>query len=236
MGNDKNDQLRSEILNYALNLEHNVDLLLIAYLSIEKPNRKAISNKSGNLSFKNKLDLLFDLDILTKQEYDKLLLLMEFRNQFIHNIECNSFVCAVEILGSDRGKKLLYFSDIDENINIENRYHRGFTKLYGKSLKLFVDKIDERKQVIEERHKMLVSPIELQIFFINKYFNTLKKIIEVFEVHNSYSPEMIKLFDQLNETIMNEVNMVMESEAYIELLKTTKCLYVDDKIKEYFKI
>jgi len=236
MGNDKNHQLRSEILNCALNLEHNVDLLLIAYLSIEKPTRKAITNKSGNLSFKNKLDLLFDLDILTKQEYNKLLLLMEFRNQFIHNIECNSFVSAVELLGSDRGKKLLKFSDFDENINIETRYNRGFNNLYGECLKLFVHKIDERKQVIEERHKMLINPIEIQIFFINKYFDMLKKIFEVFEVHISSNPEMIKLFDQLNETIMNEVNMVRTSEAYIELHKTANGLYVDDKIKEYFKI
>ena len=87
---DINLQLRSEILDIALNLENAVNELILALLLIENPNRKAISNKSGNLSFKNKIDLLFDLDILSSGEHNILLLLMEFRNQFLHNtIEIN---------------------------------------------------------------------------------------------------------------------------------------------------
>jgi len=51
MENNINRQLRSEILDIALNLEHGVNLLLLALLSIENPQRKAITNKSGNISF-----------------------------------------------------------------------------------------------------------------------------------------------------------------------------------------
>ena len=103
----KNLPLRTEILDIALSLEQNVNSLLLIYLSIEIQERKAITNKSGNLSFKNKIDLLFDLEILNKDEYKYFLLLMEFRNQFLHNIECNSFTYAVDILGRDKEKSLM---------------------------------------------------------------------------------------------------------------------------------
>ena len=123
---DMNLQLRSEILDIALNLEHAVNELLLALLLIENPNRKAISNKSGNLSFKNKIDLLFDLDILISDEHHKLLLLMEFRNQFLHNIKCCSFEIAVNQLGVDKEKQLLKFDDEDKIIDKECRYQNAF--------------------------------------------------------------------------------------------------------------
>lgn len=100
-------------MDIALNLENAVNELLLALLSIENPKRKAISNKSGNLSFKNKIDLLFDLDVLVSDEHQKLLLLMEFRNLFLHNIECDSFENAVKLLGVDKEKKLLKFDNED---------------------------------------------------------------------------------------------------------------------------
>ena len=117
---DINLQLRSEILEIALNLEASVDELLLALLSIEIPKRKAISNKSGSLSFKNKIDLLFDLDVLISSEHQKLLLLMVFRNQFLHNIKCCSFEDTVKHLGVDQGKKLLKFNDKDNSIKKES--------------------------------------------------------------------------------------------------------------------
>jgi len=54
---DINLELRSEILEASLNLEDTINELIVALLVIEKQKRKAISNKSGNLTFKNKIDL-----------------------------------------------------------------------------------------------------------------------------------------------------------------------------------
>lgn len=67
--NNRNLPLRTNVLEMALNVEDSVNSILLIYLSIENNDRKAITNKSGNLSFKNKIDLLFDLDILTKEEH-----------------------------------------------------------------------------------------------------------------------------------------------------------------------
>ena len=110
-----NLELRSEILDIALTLEHVVNELILGLLVIDKPNKKAMSNKSGSLSIKNKIDLLFDLEVLNSDEHEIFLLLIEFRNQFLHNIQCSSFENAVKLLGSDKEKRLLKFDDAKDS-------------------------------------------------------------------------------------------------------------------------
>ena len=173
---DINLELRSEILEASLNLENAVNELIVALLVIEKQKRKAISNKSGNLTFKNKIDLLFDLDILDSEEHQKLLLLIELRNQFLHNLECNSFVKAINLLGSDKGKKLLKFGNANELENREYQYKIAFGNLKIECLKIVVAKVEDRMKQIDNRAKIHVNFAESQIFLIDKYFNIIKKI------------------------------------------------------------
>ena len=85
MKTEINLELRSDILEMALTLESSINQLITVYLEIEHPTPKAIGNKNSSLSFKNKLDLLNDLEIISKDEYSKLLLMMEFRNQFLYS-------------------------------------------------------------------------------------------------------------------------------------------------------
>lgn len=86
-----NIELRSQVLEKALVLENSINQLVLIYLGIKKEDKRAIGHKSGTLTYKNILDLLYDIDVLDSQEYNTLLLLMQFRNQFMHNIECDSF-------------------------------------------------------------------------------------------------------------------------------------------------
>ena len=86
-----NIEVRSEILEYSLNIEGAINDLLLAYLGIfDKSSTKLFGNKVG-LSFKNKIDLLFDINVLSKEEHNDLDLFMNFRNRFFHAIECNSY-------------------------------------------------------------------------------------------------------------------------------------------------
>jgi len=232
---DINLQLRSEILDIALNLEDAVNELLLALLLIENPNRKAISNKSGNLSFKNKIDLLFDLDVLISGEHQKLLLLMEFRNQFLHNIKCSSFENAVNLLGVDKEKKLLKFDDEDKIIDKEYRYQNAFRNLNIECLKILSDKIEDRKNQIEDRRKTHVKLIEGQIFFINKYFDLLEKVAVICEKNISEIPELIKLINQLFNTIKDDMESLCTSDEYIQIEDELKELHTPERIKSLFK-
>jgi len=232
---DINLELRSEILEASLNLENAVNELIVALLVIEKQKRKAISNKSGNLTFKNKIDLLFDLDILDSEEHQKLLLLMELRNQFLHNLECNSFVKAINLLGSDKGKKLLKFGNANELENREYQYKIAFGNLKIECLKIVVAKVEDRMKQIDNRAKIHVNFAESQIFLIDKYFNIIKKILEIFENNASDVPEVIRLFDQVEKAIINDVNSLQTSEEYLMMQSEFKELYSPEKINALFK-
>jgi len=232
---DINLELRSEILEASLNLENAVNELIVALLVIEKQKRKAISNKSGNLTFKNKIDLLFDLDILDSEEHQKLLLLIELRNQFLHNLECNSFVKAINLLGSDKGKKLLKFGNANELENREYQYKIAFGNLKIECLKIVVAKVEDRMKQIDNRAKIHVNFAESQIFLIDKYFNIIKKILEIFENNASDVPEVIRLFDQVEKAIINDVNSLQTSEEYLMMQSEFKELYSPEKINALFR-
>ncbi|MBK9388784.1 MAG: hypothetical protein IPN68_00850 [Bacteroidetes bacterium] len=89
---DLNITLRIEILTNTLRLEQSASDIIKAILRILKEKTKTLDNKSSSLSFKNKIDILQDLDELTKEAYDDLIKFMEIRNQLIHNHECTSFI------------------------------------------------------------------------------------------------------------------------------------------------
>ena len=86
-----NIALRSSILLCSIREENEVSKALKYLLRTVKDGSKTLGNKSSSLSFKTKVDLLSDIGDLDKTEYDRLILFMEIRNQFIHNPECNSF-------------------------------------------------------------------------------------------------------------------------------------------------
>ncbi len=235
METDINIELRTEVLRIALNLEHNVNMVLLALLSIEKPIRKAITNKSGNLSFKNKIDLMFDLDILSNEEYHTLLLLIEFRNQFLHNFDCNSFEKAVSLLGSDKQIKLLKFDDSKGHIKDEASYKYAFRNLYSESIHICLEKIQGRKKEIDDRTNMVKKLIDMQIFFLDKYFNIMDKIAEVCENNITSSSEVTNMVDIILKIISEDMESSFKSEEYSKLDDDLKAMYSPENIKKYFK-
>ena len=231
----KNLPLRTEILDIALSLEQNVNSLLLIYLSIEIQERKAITNKSGNLSFKNKIDLLFDLEILNKDEYKYFLLLMEFRNQFLHNIECNSFTYAVDILGRDKEKSLMKFNELDFNTDKEFIYNHCYRILYSKSIKIVLDKIRKRKETINEKAKLLTVAVENSIYLIDSLFGLIDKLFETYMPDYSDSNESIKLKTEIFKTIGSEIEKIFSTDEYIELQNHFTNPMTPEKLKMYLK-
>ena len=87
-----NIELRSRILEYSLFIEKIINDLVLLNLGIydEKVKTRLFSNK-GKISFQNKIDLLYDIEVLSKEENSEFELLMIVRNKFMHDIECDSF-------------------------------------------------------------------------------------------------------------------------------------------------
>jgi hypothetical protein len=87
-----NMKLRSSVIGQVLRLEQTSSSALKAILRLFKEQSKTLGNTSSALSFKSKIDLLLDLEEISKTEYSHLLKLMEIRNQFAHNPNAISFI------------------------------------------------------------------------------------------------------------------------------------------------
>lgn len=86
-----NIELRTYILNCSLQIEDGLSKILSFILKFPKEDSRTLGSKSTSLSLKTKVDLLFDIGRITKDEYSKFITFMEIRNQFIHNIDAYSF-------------------------------------------------------------------------------------------------------------------------------------------------
>ena len=91
MEKNVNLELRSKILFCALNIENVINNLLVKHLLIiDKTKTKNFANRPG-ISFQSKIDLLFDIEVISKEELLTIELLMIFRNKFLHDIKYNSY-------------------------------------------------------------------------------------------------------------------------------------------------
>jgi len=235
MKQDINLSLRTSILEIALNVEKHVNLIILTALNIKMEKRKAISNKSGNLSFKNKIDLLFDLEIFNKEEHTQFLLLMEFRNQFLHNIECNSFTKAITILGHDKEKLLLKFDKLEIKTDIENRLYMAFKSLYIKSIKITVEKINKIKELTLENTDLVIDLLQERIYLTEFIQALYEKILDKYEINFTDSKEIMKLKFEMFEFMTKEITSFMESEEYKNLNDKINISLTENKIQTVFK-
>jgi hypothetical protein len=201
--NSINIKLRQDILEQSLHIESMINQLLLVFLNINKIGTKTLSNKSSSLSFKNKIDLLYDLDRLTKPEYTKFILFMEIRNQFIHNIDCSTFLILFNILGNDRRLALLkYENPRDANLDEEIRLLFSFNALFLDCLSIILSKIEAQKDFIESQRKAAIAPINEQITQINGTFDKAQALLSYLIPSKKESDEIIQLKTELVEEIM----------------------------------
>jgi hypothetical protein len=167
-----------EVLEKALVLENGINDLTRLYLGIEKEDRRAIGHKSGTLTYKNLLDLLYDIDVLDKHEYLLLLRLMEIRNQFMHNLACDTFEKAVGFLGTDRGKLLLKHDDIGGE-TLERRYSNGFLGLSIQCIRIIHTKLGNKRRDVQEKSAYIRGLLD----FIAEYEETVHARLDTFLDH-----------------------------------------------------
>lgn len=235
MADALNLPLRTEVLEFALRVEQNINSILLLYLSIDSEERKAITYKSGNLSFKNKIDLLFDLEILSKEEYKLFLVIMEFRNQFLHNADCISFSKAVSLLGIDKQKALLKFDNEEGVREMELRYRRSYGNMYKRSLEITLEKIQERKKHLLTKTETLKVAMENTVFLIDSFFNIFDQLFKKYEPELTDSKEVIKLKSEFLLQIHIEIEKVVNSSQYKSHQKRFQNVMTQDRLEKMFK-
>ena len=147
--NDYNQPLRSQILICSIREEEAAADAVRYLLRTVRPNSKTLGNKSSSLSFKNKIDLFYDIEDLSVEDYNNLIKFMEIRNQFIHNPSCSSFTD----LAKEAPETIKFLQNKFSNkiTAAEESYIQSFKDLFmGTLAKLLILKIEYRNGYSEE--------------------------------------------------------------------------------------
>lgn len=150
-----NMELRSWVIGHVLRLEQTSSSAIKSLLRMAKEKPKTLGNQSSALSFKSKVDLLYDLDEIDKEEYNHLLKLMEIRNQFAHNSDAVSFESLDDI--NPQINKYLEKNapdNIDHEQNREKKLQQIFSELFKITVaKLMIIEFEYKKGIKDEIRK-----------------------------------------------------------------------------------
>lgn len=148
-----NMELRSWVISRVLRLEQTSTSLIKTILRLFKEKSITLGDQSSSLSFKSKIDLLFDLEEIEKDDYTHLIKLMEIRNQFAHNHRATSFE-SLDIINKDINNYLEKFSSKNNELNRESRLRQTFNELFEATLgKLAIIEIEYRSGIQKEIRK-----------------------------------------------------------------------------------
>ncbi|MBP1222340.1 hypothetical protein [Flavobacterium sp. 1355] len=211
---NKNLEVRTKVLSYALHIEDSVNNLLLANLSItDKIRTKNFGNKSG-ISFKNKIDLLYDIDILTHEEHNNLELLMNFRNKFMHDINCNSFTYALEFSDNGIVNRFKKFIDPDTKQENEKVFEKACLNLFLHNAKVLLNKYKIRTESLNNKKDFLdgfANSYSTLMSLSCSFSSDVMKIIEESELEN---PEILTLLQPIIDKCL----------IFVEEIKTNKDL------------
>ncbi|WP_285059169.1 hypothetical protein [Pedobacter ginsengisoli] len=77
---------RAKVIDDAVKIEYIIDGIVASILGIGFGTPLSVGNKSSALSFLQKINLLFDLNIVKEEHKPKFVCLAEIRNQFAHDL------------------------------------------------------------------------------------------------------------------------------------------------------
>lgn len=199
-----NLKIRTTVLEYSLQIESWINSLLLGHLDIfEKDKTKNFGNKAG-ISFKSKLDLLFDIGVLNLEEHKEIELLMNFRNKFLHDLDSNSFTKILNDFDSGIKNRFLKFLklDVDPKKAIEKDYENACHNLFMSNLKIISQKYKARKENIINRTNYMTSLYDSSLFLSSISSDFAGEIMQITEKTNSENPILMSAFEPIIESFL----------------------------------
>lgn len=229
-----NIELRSRILEYSLFIEKVINDLVLLNLGIydEKVKTRLFGNK-GKISFQNKIDLLYDIEVLSKEENSEFELLMIVRNKFMHDIECDSFQTLLNQLDKGIVNRFKKFLDDGQLISDEEACRKASYRLFQKNIETIKNKIELNKIAKNKKHELFQVQNERIIYYMDAIHELLNKVSIATENSELENPKVailgIELLQILKETVQ-KLNSEAKTDVYEELFNT------DDSIKAIYGI
>lgn len=208
-----NIELRSRILEYSLVIENSINDLLLLNLGIynEKEKTRLFSNK-GKLAFQNKIDLLFDIEVLSREENLEFELLMNIRNKFLHDIDCNSFQNLLQQLDNGIVNRFKKFIENDKSINNEEACIKASYKLFQNNIDTIKKKVSVNKEAIEIKYKLFQQQNQQLLFYIDTVHNLLEKVSMATENSELENPKVAILGKEILQ-ILQEAQSKLDTET-----------------------
>ncbi|NQV91986.1 hypothetical protein HQ489_05935 [Candidatus Woesearchaeota archaeon] len=192
-----NIEVRTKVLEYCLIVEDSINSLLITYLKIPDRNTTKLFGKKAGLSFKNKIDLLFDIDVISKDEHLNLELQMNFRNKFLHDIYADSYTIVLTDFDNgiiNRFKKHLN----NEKASSEDSYKQGYFNLFRANNRMILEKFQSRRKSIEQKADFVKRIFKKGENTTDLFFEFMDKILEELENTPLITEEVIQLSSNIN--------------------------------------
>ncbi len=231
---DLNIEKRTNILEYSLWIEESVNILLLLCLGItDKSRTKLFGNKAG-ISFQNKIDLLYDIDILSKTDHQGLELQMNFRNKFLHDINCETFNSI--LLRSDNGIKNRFKEYLLEGGELcdEVACMEAYQNLFLSNMKIISNKLEMKRVSAEDTKDLLVTPSKLFTNYVDSFFDLIKDLYQILEKSELENPKVVNLVNNIRLMCEKHVTKFTNNDAINDIY----CDYfirLSSKMKEIFK-
>jgi hypothetical protein len=209
--------LRAEILEYSLIIEKLVNDLLLMNLGIyeEKEKTKLFNNK-GKLTFQNKIDLLHDISVLSKEENLEFELLMNIRNKFLHDVDCNSYQYLLSQFDNgivNRFKK--YLTD-EKSIEDEDACKNACNMLFQKNINTIRKKHGEYKASQEKKYSYFKMQNEQIIYYVDFIDDLLNKVSFITENSELENPKVLNLGQKILHILEESVNKLNNESRILE--------------------
>ena len=192
---------------------------------IDKTKTKNFANRPG-ISFQSKIDLLFDIEVISKEELLTIELLMIFRNKFLHDIKYNSYTLVLNDL--DNGIRNRFFKFLrDEKFKSENEYDTAFSNLYNKIVAFINEKVEEidkfqntKIEFLLFQNNLLATVISESLdlmTFLSNFNNKIENIVMKKELTNKIVEFEKKIDFKNNVNKLSEYN----SKKIVKILMKT---------------
>lgn len=221
---DINIELRAEVLEYSLFIENLINDLLLMNLGIydDKEKTKLFSNK-GKLTFQNKIDLLYDISVLSKDENTEFELLMNIRNKFLHGIDCNSFQVLLSQFDNGIVNRFKKYLDDEKSIDNEDACKKACYKLFQKNIETIKKKISVNTSSKEKKYRLFQLQNEQIIYYIDFIQDFLEKVSIATENSELENPKVAILgleILHILEEVVNKLNSETKRFDYEEFFNS----------------
>lgn len=231
-----NLEKRTEVLEYALQIEESIKTLLLLCLGINDNTKTKLFGSKAGISFQSKIDLLYDIDIFEKNEHQGLELQMNFRNKFLHDIKFNTYISVLSFFDNgikNRFKKyLLDGGDISD----EDSCREAYQNLHLSNLRVILNKIESKKKAADDTLDLLLTPTKIYNGLTDNFFNLIGDLYQQIENSNLENPDVIDLVEKIKTKCKEHSAKFTNNEEIKEIYTDYYSrLSNPDKMKDIFK-